>query len=686
MQPILSVRPRAVVLALSLAFSAPSAFAAGVTLLHVGDQESWLISAAGNARDVAGNTNSFYGGVDRLAAVIERERAAAGGRSVLTLNAGDAFLPGVRLNASFSAFGGNAATGVAPSDFYDAIAMRRIGFDAAVFGNHEFDLRPSIAAAFAQASGTTYLSSNLNFTGSTAPAAFQALAASGVVAPSKIIEVSGGLRVGLIGATTPLLNSISSPQPLELVGFNPAATDAQNLNALVPIIQAQVDALQSQGVNAIVLMSHLQNANNEIGTIVPQLSGVDIVLSGGGHELMNSTGPRIPGDVPSPLTYPTVVGTAVAGESALVVTSNFGNRYVGELNFSLDPTTGDVVRNAAGAPILDAGTTLHRVSGAAADLDRVIVTTPGSAAASIATDVVAPVRTFVAAQEATVVGNSSILLGPGAEGSDPRGVIGTIPGVFTPGVRNAESNLGNLVTDSFRWYTGAQVGLQNGGGIRASIGEGPITLGNVNSTLSFTNLVGVVPDVGVAQLKALLEHGLSGASPVGALQGRFPQVSGLYIEYDSSLPGGARVLRIELEDGTLLYEVGGRGVLADHVDRGDAFVDSAARLSVATIDFLQRGGDGYPFAALGLTTFQLPVSQRNYSEVLADFITADTADGGLGGQVTMARYPVNDILDYQGRMVDMAYAVPEPSTWALGLFGLAGVAVTLRRRRVKVAV
>ncbi|MCU0869340.1 MAG: 5'-nucleotidase C-terminal domain-containing protein [Burkholderiales bacterium] len=673
-------RVRAIALALSASLSAPSAFGAGVTLLHVGDQESWLISAAGNARDVAGNATSFYGGIDRLAAVIERERAAAGGRSVLTLNAGDAFIPGVRLNASYAAFGGDPVAGTAPSDFYDAIAMRRIGFDAAVFGNHEFDLRTDVAARFAERSGTTYLSSNLAFTGPTAPASFQALAAAGVVAPSKIVEVSGGLRIGLVGATTPLLNAISSPAPLQLIGFDPAATDAQNLNALVPILQAQVDALEAQGVNAIVLMSHLQNANNEIGTIVPQLSGVDIVLSGGGHELMNSGAPRVSGDVPGPLTYPTVVGTAVAGESALVVTSNFGNRYVGELNFSLDPTTGEVVRNAAGAPIVDAGTTLHRVSGAAADADRVTVTTPGTAAADIARDVVAPVRAFVAAQEATIIGNASVLLGPGAEGSDPRGAAGLLPGAFVPGVRNAESNLGNLVADSMRWYTGATVALQNGGGIRASIGEGPITLGNVNSTLSFTNLVGVVPDVSVMQLKALLEHGLSGASPEGAVQGRFPQVSGIQVEYDSTLPGGARVLRIELDDGTLLFEVGGRGVQFDRVDRGDAFVDGAARLSLATIDFLQRGGDGYPFASLGLTEFRLPAATRNYSEVLADFIQADRATGGLGGEVRLADYPVNDVLDYRGRLIDMTYAVPEPSTYAMLLGGLAMIAVGARRR------
>ena len=41
-----------------------------VTVLHVGDQESWLISAQGNLRDTAAQAISFYGGIDRLATVI----------------------------------------------------------------------------------------------------------------------------------------------------------------------------------------------------------------------------------------------------------------------------------------------------------------------------------------------------------------------------------------------------------------------------------------------------------------------------------------------------------------------------------------------------------------------------------------------------------------------------------------
>jgi 5'-nucleotidase/UDP-sugar diphosphatase len=663
--------------------SAGAAHAVGITILHVGDQESWLVSAAGNTRDVGGATDlSRYGGVDRLAAVIERERAAATDRSVLTLNAGDAFLPGARLGASFAAFGGSAITGTPPIDFYDAIAMRRIGFTASVFGNHEFDIGPDVAARFAERSETTYLSSNLDFSGTSA---FASLAAAGVVAPTKLVTVDGGLKVGLVGATTPLLPGISSPGAISLIGFDPGASEATNLQALVPIIQLQIDALRAQGAEAIVLMSHLQNANNEISTVVPQLVGVDIVLSGGGHELM-AGGTVIPGNIPSALAYPTAVATAEAGKQALVVTSNFGNRYVGELNFNLDATTGEVVRDAAGIPVLDTGSTLHRVSGAAGDADRV---TP---VASITNDVVTPVQNYVNTLNATVIGTSEVQLGP-ASGS-VNGSAGT-PGSFVAGVRNTESNLGNLVADSVRWATGTAVAFQNGGGIRASINQGDVTLGEVNTTLSFANLVVAVPDVNAAQLKQLLEWGVGAASPSGAANGRYPQISGMTVVYDTGRTAanlfynpdgsfntgaagfafGDRIREIVLDDGTVLVA-------------GGEVVDMTTLFSLGTIDFTARenpatpgrGGDQYPFAAVGLDRFENPVQARLYAEALADFVQAPESEGGLGGVISAQRYGIDDYTQYQGRSYDLAIAVPEPTTWALMFGGLAFVGLQARRR------
>lgn len=627
--------------ALALAFG--SAVAEGITILHVGDQESWLISAQGNLRNNASQALSFYGGIDRMAQVIfdAEAAAAAAGRTVLKLNAGDAFLPGPRFNASKINLGSAYLDG--GQDYYDAIAMRRIGFHATAFGNHEFDEGPTTAARFAQVSGTAYLSANLNF-GSTPE--FSALAAAGTVAPYSLVTTNSGHKIGIVGATTPLLPRISSPGALQLLGYDPSASDTANLLSMAGIVQNNIDAVRAQGANTVILVSHLQNWNNERNIVVPALRGLDIVVSGGGHELMADVDDiLIPGDSRG-ITGMPQFATGADGRRIAIVTSNFGNRYVGELNLTVDDATGAVSS-------ID-GTRLLRVSGAVADADRV------DGDSFLKTAVVDPVKAYIDVLNATKIGSSEVFL------NGERGAAGA-PGSFQAGVRNAETNLGNLVADAMRFAGQADVAIQNGGGIRTSVAAGDVTVGDTFNVLPFTNLVKRAPSVGAEQLKGILEHSVATASPRGDVNGRFAQISGMQVVYDTTRPTGARVLKVTLDDGTVL------------IDNG-LVVDAAFRFSLATIDFTANGGDGYPFAALGIA-FENAVNTITYQEALAAFIETPLADGGLGGLITAARYGVADPLDFQGRLIDVAIAVPEPETYALMLGGLSLVGWIARRRR-----
>jgi len=631
-------------LSASLFLAFGSARAEGLTLLHVGDQESWLLSAQGNLRDSASQGISFYGGIDRMASVIlgAESAAEAAGRTVLKLNAGDAFLPGPRWNASKANLG--AAFSDGGQDYYDAIAMRHIGFDAAVFGNHEFDEGPGTAARFAAVSGTTYLSSNLNFN---ATADFQSLSAAGTVAPYKLVTTGAGHKVALVGATTPLLPTISSPGAVNLLGYNSGATDQQNLLSMATVVQGQVNAARAAGATTVVLMSHLQNWNNERNTVIPALRGVDVVLSGGGHELMADTDDSlIPGDSRAITGMPQFVADA-DGKQVAVVTSNFGNRYVGELNLTLDDTTGKLSS-------VDSSRML-RVSGAAADADKV------SGDSFLKTAVVDPVAAYIGVLNSAKIGSSEVFLA-GAQ----RGAPGS-PGSFTAGIRNAETNMGNLVADAMRFAGGSEVAIQNGGGVRADITAGDVTVGDTFNVLPFTNLVKTAQVVSAAQLKGVLEHSVETASTSGAVNGRFAQVSGMRVVYDTSRAAGDRVLSITLDDGTVLVA-------------GGKVVAGARSVSMATIDFTANGGDGYPFAALGVQ-FDNAVNTITYQEALADYIESPTSEGGLGGLITAARYGAATPFDVTGRLVDNAITpVPEPQTYAMMFAGL-GVVLWLARRR-----
>jgi len=145
--------------------------------------------------------------------------------------------------------------------------------------------------------------------------------------------------------------------------------------------------------------------------------------------------------------------------------------------------------------------------------------------------------------------------------------------------RQKETNIGDFVADSYREVVKADIGFVNGGSIRADLTyePGPLTKRDVLSILPFNNPI-VKVEVTGKLLKPILEHGVA-RSGVGEDKepGRFPQVSGLRFEYDTTKPAGSRVVSIT---------VGGKPV------------DDASVYSVATSDFLvSRGGDGYTMFA-----------------------------------------------------------------------------------------
>lgn len=166
------------------------------------------------------------------------------------------------------------------------------------------------------------------------------------------------------------------------------------------------------------------------------------------------------------------------------------------------------------------------------------------------------------------------------------------------------------------------VALQNGGGVRNDSGlpAGDLTALDTFTVLPFSNFVGVAPDVPLATFVAAVENGLSGPVAGGELQpaGQFAQAAGYTVSYDPAQPAGSRVVDLTQDDGTAL------------VLGGSLVAGAPATLSVATIDFLLRGGDGYPFGGVGFTV--LPIT---YQEALETYLTDD-----LGGTVTAADYPV----------------------------------------------
>lgn len=138
-------------------------------------------------------------------------------------------------------------------------------------------------------------------------------------------------------------------------------------------------------------------------------------------------------------------------------------------------------------------------------------------------------------------------------------------------IRTREAAIGNLFADAMRHSMRADAAVINGGGIRAGKlypAGSPVTRRDILSELPFNNRV-VVVEIAGRELRAAIENGLV-QLPVAA--GRFPQVSGIRVEFDPRRPPRNRVLSME---------VAGKPLEPERIYR------------VAVLDFLARGGDDY---------------------------------------------------------------------------------------------
>jgi len=139
-------------------------------------------------------------------------------------------------------------------------------------------------------------------------------------------------------------------------------------------------------------------------------------------------------------------------------------------------------------------------------------------------------------------------------------------------VRAGETNLGNLITDAMLEETGADIALTNGGGIRASIDKGVITIGDVITVLPFGNYIQTL-EVPGSIIKEALENGVSDFPEV---KGAFPHVAGMTFAIDINKPKGERVHSIKIHGKP---------------------IDLNKMYTLATNDFLAAGGDEYTMFA-----------------------------------------------------------------------------------------
>ena len=336
----------------------------------------------------------------------------------------------------------------------------------------------------------------------------------------------GGEKIGIISALAVDTQETSSP------------SDAVIFTDEIESLSADVAALESEGVTKIIALTHVGMTKDM--AIAEAVGGVDAVVGGHSHTLFSNTEEGAP-------AYPTMVG------GVPVVQAYAYSKYIGHLTLEFDDA-GNVTSATGDTIILDAS-----------------VAEDEAAVARVA-ELAGPIeemKTRVVADAAEAIeGDRSVC-------------------------RAMECPMGNLVADAMLDRVadqGIQIAIQNGGGLRASIDAGEVTMGEVLTVLPFQNTLSTFQVTGEA-IVAALENGV-GQIEEGA--GRFPQVAGMSFTVDAAAEPGSRVSDVMV---------------------GGAPIDLAATYGVVSNNYVRNGGDGY-------SMFEDAANAYDYGPDLAD-VTAE---------------------------------------------------------------
>lgn len=462
--------------------------------------------------------------------------------------------------------------------------MNQVGYDFAVPGNHEYDYGMPRFLELAGKLNCGYYSSNF----------MDLKTNSTVFAPYKIITY-GDTKVAFVGATTPESFTKSTPAYFQdgsgnyIYGFCEDETGKKLYNQ----IQQAVTSAKAEGVNYVILVGHLgENGTTDRWTsdqVIKNTNGIDAVIDGHSHEeytkyiknkdgkdvLLTQTGTKLEnigkltiktdGTVSNELVSQVPV-TAVSSTYTVKkgdTLSRIAKRELGSYDRwkEIYETNLDKIKNPdvlpLGSQLIIPGKTAVTEDGRALDYD---------------TDqFIKKIQAQYNESLKAVIGHTDVEL--------------TInnPTTGERAVRNGETNLGDLCADAYRLVLGADIGLSNGGGVRASIKTGNITYNDTLTVFPFGNMGCVVEATG-QQIKDALEMS---SRNYPKENGGFLQVSGLTYTINSTVPSS-----VQVDEKGNFVKVSGAYRVTD-IMVGESPLDVTKVYTVASHNYmLKSAGDG----------------------------------------------------------------------------------------------
>lgn len=576
-----------------------------LTILHINDHHSNLDSKSKTLqlKTATGSAATAVavdaGGFARVTAAIESLAGAS--TNVLKLHAGDAQTGTLYFNRA-------GADGEA-----DAALMNTVCFDAFTLGNHEFDkgdsgLKKFIDLLHKGTCKTPVLSANVNFGASSA---LNASKAPGYVKKSTVIERSGQ-RIGVVGLTIADKTKASSSPDADTT-FEDEAIAAQR----------EIDALRAQGINKIVVMSHIGYDYDK--TVIAKLSGVDVVVGGDSHTLIGPAGMQTTG-VGSPAgAYPTQL-TNKDGKLVCLVQAWEYSQVVGELKVSFD-ASGDVTR-CVGTPHVLIGDNFT-VAGKAATPEQktsiladvaanpfLRITSPSAAAVAVLKPFKDRVDVFSKSLVATVPQELCSRRVPGGVGTSDYSRSSVACNALGE-VSQRGGDIQQLVAQAYldvanTSYGGADITLQSGGGVRVPL-AGQVTAANVIEVLPFGNMLFRLNITG-AEAKSMVEDGLHAVYGPGGSTGPYPYTGGLRFDVDATKALGSRASNFEVFNNST---------------KTWGALDLAKTYKLFVLSFNATGGDGYKTLAAVPAARRLDIGVLD-ADVFQSYIDKQSKDAGTG--------------------------------------------------------
>lgn len=412
--------------------------------------------------------------------------------------------------------------------------MNKAGYDLYTIGNHDFDYGIDALSNVINKFNGQVLSCNLSYIGENEDKFSK-------VKPYSIKEY-GNTKVGYIGITTPETFVSSNPSTFIEDGKLAYSLSSDTKESFYKCVQDNINECKNLGCKYIILLSHLGYGSEYIdyGSIdlLKNISGVDAVLDGHSHKDIPCSYMKDKDNKNVPIC---TAGTKLKEFGRLTITS-FGNILIEFIN-SYDEK--------------DTELSLY--------IDSI-----NNELSQIANKIVA---------------KSDIEL----KITDASGTRIT---------RNQETAIGNLIADSYRLQTGADIGIVNGGGIRSNIPSGDLTYQQIQAVNPFGNTIVIVEAKG-SEIRDFLEFASrytefnykdENGQPLGEC-GAFAQVSGLKYTIDTSISSSVTIDSI----GNFLDITGTRRVKDIKVLSGNEYIDLDLEktYTIASHNYLLlEGGDG----------------------------------------------------------------------------------------------